>query len=334
MNTASSTASDVVVIGAGAAGLTAARRLTGDRRVVVIDKGRGVGGRMATRRLGDATFDHGAQFVTTHSPEFADEVDRWCASGVAQPWFRGRVGPGGVQDHDGHVRYRGTGSMNAVAKHLAEGLDVRRSTRAVSLEVHGDRWRILLDGDGELFADAVVVTAPMPQTLGLLAAGGTELGEPDRRALERIEYEPCIAVMAALDGPAGLPGPGALAPQEGPVDWIADNQAKGISTSPALTVHAGALASAALWDEPDEHVVAELMAAARNATGRPLVVKDHSVQRWRYARPSVSHPDRCMVISGVPLLVVAGDAFGEAKVEGAVRSGAAAAEAVLSALDR
>ena len=27
--------------------------------MVVVDKGRGVGGRLATRRIGDATFDHG-----------------------------------------------------------------------------------------------------------------------------------------------------------------------------------------------------------------------------------------------------------------------------------
>lgn len=319
----------VVVIGAGAAGLTAARHLDAVHRVVVVDKGRGVGGRMATRRLGDATFDHGAQFVTTHSPEFAGEVERWCASGVARPWFRGRVGPGGVQDHDGHVRYRGTESMNVVAKHLADGLDVRRSTRATAIETHGGRWRIHLDVAGEeLSAEAVVVTAPVPQALELLAAGATELGAHDRHALDRIEYEPCIAVMAVLDGPAGLPEPGALAPRGGPVDWIADNQAKGISRLPALTVHAGALASAALWDDADEQVVAELMAAARTATGRPLAVTAHSVQRWRYARPSVSHPDRCLVVAGVPPLVVAGDAFGEPKVEGAVRSGLAAASAV------
>lgn len=323
-----STTSTVVVVGAGAAGLTAARRLAGDHRVVVIDKGRGVGGRMATRRLGAATFDHGAQFVTTHSPEFADEVGRWCEAGVARPWYRGRVGASGVQDHDGHVRYRGATSMNAVAKHLADGLDVRRSTRASAIEAHGERWRIPLDTGDELLADAVVVTAPVPQTLELLSAGSTELRAEDRRALERIEYEPCLAVMACLDSPADLPDPGAVAPTSGPLEWIADNQAKGISTVPALTLHAGAEASSALWDASDELVVADLVAAAGVAIGRALVATDSSVQRWRYARPSVSHPERCLVASGLPPLVLAGDAFGEPKVEGAVRSGSAAATAL------
>jgi predicted NAD/FAD-dependent oxidoreductase len=333
MTAATTTTSTVVVVGAGAAGLSAARRLAGDHRVMVIDKGRGVGGRMATRRLGSATFDHGAQFVTTHSPEFADEVERWCDAGVARPWYRGRVGASGVQDHDGHVRYCGATSMNAVAKHLADGLDVRRSTRATAIEAQGERWRIPLDTGDELLADAVVLTAPVPQSLELLAAGSTVLGDEDRRALERIEYEPCLAVMACLDSPAELPDPGAVAPTAGPLEWIADNHAKGISAVPALTLHAGAEASSALWDVPDELVVAELVAAAGVAIGRALVATDSSVQRWRYARPSVSHPERCLAASGLPPLVLAGDAFGEPKVEGAVRSGSAAAAALRQAID-
>jgi hypothetical protein len=97
-------------------------------------------------------------------------------------------------------------------------------------------------------------------------------------------------------------------------------------------LHPGAAASAALWDEPDEDVVAEVLAAAQAFTARPLVALEHSVQRWRYARPSVSHPDRHLVLSGLPPLVLAGDAFGEPKVEGAVRSGASAASAVREAL--
>jgi predicted NAD/FAD-dependent oxidoreductase len=46
----------------------------------------------------------------------------------------------------------------------------------------------------------------------------------------------------------------------------------------------------------------------------------------------VVHPHRCLVATGLPPLVFAGDAFGEAKVEGAVRSGAAAAEALREVL--
>lgn len=67
-----------LVVGAGLAGLVAAQRLAAAGiRVTVFDKGRGPGGRMATRREGDACWDHGAQFFTARDPRFAEMVARW-----------------------------------------------------------------------------------------------------------------------------------------------------------------------------------------------------------------------------------------------------------------
>jgi predicted NAD/FAD-dependent oxidoreductase len=71
----------VVIVGAGLAGLSAARLLRdAGHDVVVLDKGRSPGGRCATRRIGNATLDHGAQFFTVRSDEFARCVDEWSAA--------------------------------------------------------------------------------------------------------------------------------------------------------------------------------------------------------------------------------------------------------------
>lgn len=312
-----------VVIGAGLSGLSAARALAGEHEVVVLDKGRGVGGRMATRRIGTATIDHGAQFFTTHTPEFARVVAGWVAAGVAQPWFTGRVGPNGVVDNDGHTRFRGVPSMNAVAQHLAEGLDVRRSSPVESVARAGEGW-VVRTADGVFAADAVLLTAPVPQSLALLAAGGVALSEDDRSALEAIEYEPCLAVLAVLDGPAQLPPPGAIDPDDGPVDWAADNQRKGVSAAPAVTVHATAEFSREHWGADDATVIGSLLSVLQ--LGSAPVPQGAQVQRWRYARPVTVHPWRWLEAQGHPGLVFAGDAFGGAKVEGAVLSGLAAAE--------
>lgn len=322
----------VAVVGAGVAGLTAARRLTRSFEVAVFDKGRGVGGRLATRRIGDATFDHGAQFITTHTPDFAATVAGWERAGVAQPWFRGRIGPDGIPDPDGHARFRGVDTMNAIAKHLAEGLDVGVATRVMALQPSDATWRVHFDDGTGLVADAVVVTAPVPQALDLLTAGAVRLSAPDGEALHAIRYEPCLAVMAALRGPSGLTAPGAVAPDDGPIDWMADNHLKGVSAVPAITIHATADFSRASWASSDEIVTAELLRSA--GLGSDEIDDLVQVQRWRFARPSAIHPDRCLVADGLPPLVFAGDGFGGAKVEGAARSGAAAASAVESLLGR
>ena len=80
---------DVLVIGAGISGLLCASELQrAGVSVRVLDKGRGVGGRMATRRMGGGRFDHGAQFFTVREPSFQSYVDEWLQAGVIQEWFR------------------------------------------------------------------------------------------------------------------------------------------------------------------------------------------------------------------------------------------------------
>ena len=79
------------MIGAGMAGMACGQALRdGGHAVTLIDKGRGAGGRMATRRLathlGDVTFDHGAQYFTARDADFRDQVDRWAEAGHVSRW--------------------------------------------------------------------------------------------------------------------------------------------------------------------------------------------------------------------------------------------------------
>ena len=325
---------DVLVVGAGIAGLLAAHRLVdAGHSVIVVDKGRGVGGRLATRRMGEGVFDHGAQFFTSSEPAFAAEVARWEAAGVVEQWFDTRLEPDGSVVPDGHPRWRGSTGMTAIAKHLAIGLDVRTSTRLASLQVDtddsGDSWRAIVDDGTELRAGAVLLTAPIPQTLDLLAAGGVMLDPTEREELESASYHPCLAVMALLDGPSGLPEPGALRPGGEPLDWVADNQRKGISPVPSLTVHAGPATSRAMWDAPDAEVIATLLGAVPGLAASP-VADGVQVQRWRFARPDVGLEGFTRKISGLPPAVLAGDIFDGSRVPGAAASGWAAAELLLS----
>lgn len=81
---------NVAIIGAGLSGLIAARTLTGaGHQVVVFERARSVGGRLATRRIDGARLDHGAQFFTVRSDEFGAYVDRWRAEGLVREWCRG-----------------------------------------------------------------------------------------------------------------------------------------------------------------------------------------------------------------------------------------------------
>jgi len=313
---------DFLIVGAGMAGLTAATELrhTG-HDVLVIDKGRGVGGRLASRRIGGATFDHGAQFLTARNPRFAAAVDDWIAAEIVEEWWRGSP-----SQPDSHPHWRGSPSMTAVAKHLARDVEVLLGKRALSLHLDREGWVARLGGGETLSARAALLTAPVPQSLDLMTSGGIELPTEKRTHLEGIEYARCIAVMAVLDGPSRIPTPGGFSPTEGPIDWIADNQMKGVSATPAVTIHASAEFSLANWNRDRQASGQELLDAAGLWLGSR--VTEFQVHGWRYSKPVDGQPDPCLILSESPPLVIAGDAFGGARVEGAALSGWAAADAL------
>lgn len=313
-----------MVLGAGMAGLIAAEALQqAGRQVVVLDKGRGVGGRLATRRAEGAVFDHGAQFLTARTLRWRALVDRWNEEGVAVEWCRGFTG-----EADGHPRWRGQPGMTALAKSLAQGLDVRLQTQVTALRQQDGFWNLSTAASETLLARAVILTAPVPQSLALLDAGGVGLEAALRARLEAITYERCLVVMATLDAPSNVPPPGGVALTDGPIAWIGDNQQKGISAEPALTIQASAEYSLANWDRPREETARELLAAAAPWLGGQ--VRQQQMHGWRYSRPERIDDCGALVLSATPPLIIAGDAFAGARIEGAALSGRAAAEQLLA----
>lgn len=313
---------DVLIIGAGMAGLCAARELrAAGREVVLLEKGRGVGGRMASRRIGDATFDHGAQFFTTRAERFQALVATLQSAGAAAEWCHGFSG-----HEDGHVRWRGAPTMNAVAKALAGELVINTKTRVASLRRAGDFWQAETT-TGEIFmARAAVLTPPVPQALALLEE--VALAPEMRARLTRIEYERCLAVMAVLAQPSRIPSPGALSPQGEPIAWIADNQQKGVSGMPAVTIHATAAFSCEHWERDRNESGRLLLDAAAEWVGHD--VKVFQVHGWRYSKPVQVDEQPCAILHEEPPLILAGDAFAGPRVEGAALSGWAAAAAILA----
>jgi renalase len=323
-------AADVIVIGAGLSGLLAAAGLqSAGARVLVLDKGRGVGGRLATRRTDAGVFDHGAQFFTARDPQFRLRVQAWQAAGIVKAWATGFALADGSFKHDGETRFCGVSGMSSIAKHLAQGLDVRVNAKVVRVETEGRGW-VTTTESGERFSGrALLLTPPVPQSLELLAAGEFPLPERVRGELMQIEYAPCLAVLAQLSGPSLIPPPGGLWFDGEPVSWMADNHHKGVSAAAgaAVTIHAGQQFSRAHWESPEGEVTATLLAAAAAWLGSAPV--QTQLHRWRYSLPLRIYPERCLVVREPAPLVFAGDAFGGPRVEGAALSGLAAGAALL-----
>ncbi len=319
---------DVLIIGAGLAGLSAANDLIqAGYNVLVVDKGRGLGGRLAGRRIGEATFDHGAQFMTAREARFKGVVAEWIQAGVAEEWYRSYPG-----QPNSHPRYRGVPTMTAIAKHLAIDMTVMRGTKADSISQQGNRWMAMLDNGETVVAKKMLITSPVPQTMDLLATGNIVLPADKLARLSRIQYEPSIAVMAVLDGPTAIEAPGAISLEKGPISWLSDNLQKGVSKIPAVTIHGSAEFSAHQFERDRMEAGQRLIDAATPFLGTAKVTQ-YQVHGWRYSKPTVVDDAPCMLVSeatDLPPLALAGDAFAGPRFEGAVQSGWAAAERLMS----
>jgi len=307
----------IVVVGAGIAGLIAAQSLSkSGHDVVVVDKGRSPGGRIATRRIDDATLDHGAQFFTVRDSLFESHVSEWIASGVVTEWCRGFDTT--AQNNDGYPRYRGVSGMTDIAKHLAQGLDVRCNTLAFSIARGAtSKWQLKIDDGSMIDADAIIVTCPLPQAYALLVTANIELPE----SMLRTEYDRTICLLAVLNQSSAVTKPGGLQNPDEIFSFIADNAIKGISSAVALTMHANPQFSLEHWDTSTDDVQRLLLERASPWIGAATVITSQ-IKKWRLATPLTIWPERYWAND---MIVLAGDAFGGPKIEGAALSGLSAA---------
>lgn len=288
----------VGVIGAGLAGLAAARRLkAAGADVVLFDKGRGPGGRLSTRRMetpfGEARFDHGAQHVSARTPEFVAALEGLVASGHAAVW-EARFEPAASRR-----RFVGAPGMNAIVKGLAEGLDVRWGVRVAPLRA---RSLSLSDESGAPLGDfdRIVCAAPAEQAAPLLEAAAPELAAEAAAA----RTAPCWAAMLAFAEPVGVAWDG-IEPAEGVIAWAARERSKpGRSGPEAWVVHASPTFSEARLETAPEDIAEALASAFHALTGAQAGFS--AAHRWRYARVTKA-AGTAFALSGDGRIGVCGD---------------------------
>lgn len=333
----------IAVLGAGLAGLAAARTLADHgRRVVLFDKGRRPGGRCAARGRGADTLDHGAQYFTVRDARLDRWLKSWLELEVVALWsgrlvrLSQRCGqlaaePAGGTDR----RYVGVPDMNALPRHLAAGLDVRLETRIQGLRGGpGEPW-FLTDSEGREQGpfEALVLALPAPQAAGLLGGHGPLEAEARARPMT-----PCWAAwLEFAERPAALAGFEGAFVEHGPLAWIAANGSKPGRRGERVLLHARADWSAENLALDPEAAGERLQAALEELVGALPAPLSRSAHRWGYAAPAGPPPPDASNRSLAPLdpqrrLALAGDAYAGGRVEGALLSGFAAAGRLLSLL--
>ncbi|MFB0613321.1 NAD(P)/FAD-dependent oxidoreductase [Aurantiacibacter poecillastricola] len=263
---------DIAIIGAGMAGLTCARRLSGMGHTVrVFDKGRGPGGRMSSRRVEldgkTLRFDHGAQYFTVHDERFRRQVEEWEADEIVAPWPAAKEGP-----------WVGIPAMNAPIRAMAAEAEVRFGARIDSIRKVGTVWRLSGEGAPDTGFDAVISAVPAEQVAPLLSPNAPDIAQ----LAEATTSEPCWTVMVAFEDRPDLAD---TIRHAGPIGWAARNSSKpGRGEGECWVVQGSPEWSRENLEAEKEAIETLLLEQLRNLAGGTLpAIRHASAHRWRYA---------------------------------------------------
>ncbi len=309
----------VLVVGAGISGLACARTLQDHGlSVTVLEKSRGVGGRLSSRRddtgplangvLARGTFNHGVHEFRVRDRRLIPFADAWADAGV-------------IVSHNG--QWTGAPAINALAQHLAADLDVRRQCQVAELARLDGGWRVTArrattsgtgltqqddTPDSDMFdADVLALAVPAPQAIALLATrnrlhetAALPSGEvvDMQTQLSSVMMQPCWSIMLTFDKPvahvrlsAALANVCVVRPQDASTDG-----------APAIR---WVIQTNAAWSreqlEGDAADIAALMAssisteaASPASSDEPAALIACRAHRWRYAQVERGLPDDCL----------------------------------------
>ncbi len=285
----------IAVIGAGLAGIAAARGLT-DRngQVTVFEKSRGYGGRCATKRWEGHVVDHGAQYFTMRDERFHQAILK--ASGDAVQRLEKPV-----RDDHGHIlpdsgRWFHREGNSRLVRDLAQGLEIRTES---PVQNANDLWQNY---------DHVVCTAPWPQTAKFWGLNECV-----------IEYIPCIAAVFAYQGEwiGCTHETYAFSSRTSPLAWTAcENHKQGriAGGHTVIVAHLGEAFSREHLETPPADYPSLIRPWIENRWELPKSAFLHALgHRWRLARVAAAHPAPPLP----PRVHFVGDALRSSRVEDA-----------------
>ena len=327
---------DVAVIGAGLSGLVCARALKkAGHQVCVLDKSRGLGGRIATRRVDNdqaaVRVDHGLRYWTS-APVLAPLVDELVAANVLKSWEvsayeilqREVITPAVLSEK--WPLYVAPKGMNAVGKYLAQDFtreqDLLLEHRAIAIDPKEGNWRIECEGGQIVMAKRCAIAIPAPQAAHLLKTyAAASLSDPSApisqavQALKSVDYWPSLTVMAGYDEKYSN-DMGELDPNGWMVtdkagtstEWVGlDSSKREQSEGPVIVIHSQGTFAQRYIDAGDLQPAASVLlrASARKFSAWIAQPDWFQIHRWRYAFVNIGYADAALEIE--PSLICGGD---------------------------
>jgi predicted NAD/FAD-dependent oxidoreductase len=294
---------DILITGAGLAGLNCAKNLATTNqklKIQILEKSKGCGGRMATRRIGDSKFDHGAQFIKV-TQESKKLVTFWQEKNVANHF-----------PSQAFEAICGQSGMTHLAKKIAENCIIKYNSKVIRLEKHSMYWRVFVEPDEQILAKQVVLTCPLPQSLDVLLQSEIDF---DLR-LSKIQYNQSIVLLVQFDSSLDSEMNYRENIDEN-IFSICSQRAKKLSQFHDYTIVMQNLWSHKYFEKSDDEISLVVKDLFQIVFPKKYILS-LTVKKWRFASPAQIWERLYEKIA--PGLYLAGDAFGGPSLIGALRS--------------
>ena len=316
---------DTIIIGAGITGITAGNHLQQNGySVLLLDKGKGIGGRMATRRINfenqKAIFDYGAKYLEGTSEKFDELTSRLSQNEIIAKW-------NAIENAEWSSKFIGKKSMREAAIFLAKELNILNSIKVIKVKHNNLYWEST-DEVGNIFrSKTLLLTLPVPQAIDLLEQSKANIESSLKNNLQKVEYERSIVGLFIADGGINLDGKGGIYFDKGPISFITDNNIKGINSyKSAITIEMANSFSVENWDKSNNELSELILDLSKHWFSSKIL--DYQIHKWKFSKPLLSYNKSFEVIDKHNGLFIAGDAFGGNNIESAYLSGLSAAERI------
>jgi renalase len=320
---------DVAIIGAGISGLAARFKLASlNKTVITLEKSRGLGGRIATRRGEDWIADLGAQYTSARGLEWLSFLGN----------HRSDIREVRVSEDVNYPRYIHQRGMSALARGLSEvvphgGQIVVTGARVTAVRPFDGCWEVRTESGAHFFSRSVLSTLPVPQVLDLLKQSDLPFGAELEELFSQVTYGRSLALGVLLKETLPLSISPIFRPLSDRIAGVYDQKRKGLVTKrPIVVIHTTDEFSSALWESDDSQIATAVMDEVANIFAQRSVQMDLDevafLHRWRVSevrrrRPKQS-PEGVLFLRGdksLPPFALSGDGLDHSSVEAAFQSG-------------
>lgn len=285
---------DFILLGAGISGAVVAAELhRKNATVLVLDKGRSVGGRLSCKRIGDVSFNHGLQNFQCNT-----QNRKWISDLIAEKFI------------EQTFPHKILVPANQIVKKILKGATVAIATEIKAIQYDGLIYKITCTQNKKWQAKKVICTFPAAQSLRLLIQ---LLSHENIEELKSVKYSKKLACFITSQ---------ITAPSSTDYSYEKINNYQMITFSDVI--------SDKLFELTDEAIINELQKIFK-ILNYEIKSECITLKKWRYAQ-CLEPVEKIFLKCNSDTLMIIGDAFGsstDSSLERTIKS----AESILFFLD-